>query len=76
MLTDLTANPGETTNYANDPSYAGIRAMLSKELMTNLSQRGLTPLSEDRTIKNIRKVEAELRGKQNKKKKAKDDYEE
>lgn len=53
-LTDLKINPGETINYANDPSYADIKAVLKKELMANLSERGLTPLPEDRTINNIR----------------------
>lgn len=76
ILTDLVTNPGETINYSNDPSYSEIKVTLKKELMNNLSQRGLTPLPEDRTIQNIRKIE---KGKKNKKKdgqKNKIDYEE
>lgn len=46
MLTDLRTNPGETINYANNPSYSEIKAFLKEELMTNLSRRGLTPLPE------------------------------
>lgn len=57
MLTDLQANPGETINYANDPAYKDAKAMLKKELMANLSKRGLTPIAQDRTIKNVRKLE-------------------
>jgi choline-sulfatase len=57
ILTDLKTNPGETINYSDDPAYAEIKASLKKELMTNLSQRGLTPLPENRTIQNIRKAE-------------------
>jgi arylsulfatase A-like enzyme len=54
MLTDLETNPGETVNYANNPSYTEIKASLKNKLMDELVQRGLTPLSENRTIKNIR----------------------
>jgi arylsulfatase A-like enzyme len=75
-LTDLTVNPGETVNYAEDASYAGIKATLRNELMSQLTQRGLTPLAEDRTIKNIRTIEKNNREKKGKKAKAKDDYEE
>jgi len=57
ILTDLAANPGETINYAQTPSYAGIRGYLKQELMANLAQRGRTPLPEDRTIENIRAAE-------------------
>jgi arylsulfatase A-like enzyme len=74
-LTDLVTNPGETINYTNDPSCTEIKANLKKELLANLSQRGLTPLREDRTIKNIRKIEKELKAKKNKKAKSKDEYE-
>ena len=56
-LTDLETNPGETTDFAKDPSYAKIKDDLKKELMANLSKRGLTPLPEDRTIKAIRAAE-------------------
>jgi arylsulfatase A-like enzyme len=57
MLTDLATNPGETINYATNKSYSEIKAGLRKQLMYNLSKRGLTPLPEDRTISNIRKKE-------------------
>jgi len=57
MLTDLESNPGETINYAADKSYTEIKAGLKKQLMDNLSKRGLTPLATDRTISNIRKRE-------------------
>ncbi len=60
-LTDLKINPGETINYATDSSYAEIKAVLKKELMANLSERGLTPLPEDRTIKNIRAIDKKNR---------------
>ncbi len=60
-LTDLKINPGETINYATDSSYAEIKAVLKKELMANLSERGLTPLPEDRTIKNIRAIDVKNR---------------
>jgi len=75
ILTDLVTNPGETINYSNDPLYSEVKTILQKELMANLSQRGLTPLPENRTIKNIRKIE---KGKKNKKdeQKNKIDYEE
>ena len=56
-LTDLETNPGETISFANNPSYATIRDDLKKELMANLSKRGLTPLPENRTIKTIRAAE-------------------
>jgi len=56
-LTDLETNPGETISFANNPSYATIRDDLKKELMGNLSKRGLTPLPENRTIKTIRAAE-------------------
>jgi hypothetical protein len=57
MLTDVGTNPGETINLANNPSYATIKDDLKKELMANLSKRGLTPLPENRTIKAIRAAE-------------------
>jgi len=47
MLTDLKTNPGETINYAANPSYGEIKASLKKELMDDLSKRGLTPLPEN-----------------------------
>ena len=57
MLTDLEANPGETINYAKNQSYNEIKAFLKKELMTDLSKRGLTPLPENRTIENLQALE-------------------
>lgn len=64
ILTDLKTNPGETINYANDSSYSIIKALLKRELLANLSKRGLTPLAQDRTIENLRKIEAAVKGKQ------------
>ncbi len=60
LLTDLKVDPGETINYTNDPAYSEIKTTLKKELMLNLDQRGLTPLPEDRTIKNIRAIEKRM----------------
>ncbi len=76
MLTDLTVNPGETKNFSDDPSYVDIKANLKKELMGNLSQRGLTPLPEDRTIQNIRKAEKAKATRKKDRPKNKVDYEE
>jgi choline-sulfatase len=56
-LTDLKLNPGETTNYATDKSYSKIKKSLKKELITNLTKRNLTPLAQNRTIENLRKIE-------------------
>jgi arylsulfatase A-like enzyme len=56
-LTDLETNPGETINFARDPSYARIREVLKTELMANLAGRGLTPLPQDRAIDNVRALE-------------------
>ena len=64
ILTDLKTNPGETINYSNDPTYGQIKTLLKKELMANLSKRGLIPLAQDRTIENIRKIEVATKGKQ------------
>jgi choline-sulfatase len=63
MLTDLQINPGETINYSNVSAYADIKSRLKKILMANLTRRGLTPLAQDRTIENIRKIEVEKLGK-------------
>jgi choline-sulfatase len=63
ILTDLQTNPGETINYANDPACKVQKAKLKKELMANLSKRGLTPLPQNRTIENLRKMENEKKGK-------------
>jgi len=57
ILTDLKINPGETINYSKDKMYAKIKSNLKKELMANLTKRGLTPLPENRTIENIRRLE-------------------
>jgi len=59
ILTDLQTNQGETINYSKNPAYKEIKATLKKELMSNLSKRGLTPLSQNRTIENLRKLEVE-----------------
>lgn len=64
ILTDLKTNPGETINYSDDPAYSKTKTALKKELMANLSKRSLTPLSQDRTIENIRKLEKEEKGKE------------
>jgi arylsulfatase A-like enzyme len=63
ILTDLQVNQGETINYATDKSYSKIKKTLKKELMSNLSKRGLTPLAQDRTIENLRKTEKATKGK-------------
>ena len=62
ILTDIQTNPGETINYANVASYKSIRKSLETELMVSLKQRGLTPLPEDRTIKNLRAIDRQLKG--------------
>ena len=72
-LTDIYKNPGETKNYCNDIEYSKIKSSLEKELMANLTKRGLTPLPEDRTIKNIRAVEKELNRKKGIKSKSNED---
>ena len=63
ILTDLQTNPGETINYCKDSSYKEKKNTLKKELMANLSKRGLTPLPQNRTIENLRKFEKEKKGK-------------
>ena len=82
-LTDIVVNPGETINYADDPAYSQIKADLKKNLLDDLTKRGLTPLRQDRTIKKIRKAEKALKAemkserkeKGEKKSKVKDDNE-
>lgn len=59
ILTDLKTNPGETINYITNPSYSETKSYLKRELMANLTKRGLIPLSENRTIKNLRKWDKE-----------------
>jgi len=68
MLTDLKINPGETINYSRDKSYQEIKNTLKKDLMANLMKRGLTPIPQDRTIENIRKIENAKKGKNSKSK--------
>jgi len=75
-LTDLQTNPGETINYAKERSYLDIKATLKKELMANLSKRGLTPLAENRTIKNLRTWEDEKKSNKEAKMKIKINVEE
>ncbi len=72
-LTDIYKNPGETNNYCNEIEYSNIKSNLKKELMANLTKRGLTPLPENRTIKNLRDAEKEMNRKQGKKSKSKED---
>ncbi len=62
FLTDIQTNPGETINYANDIKYNSIRNLLENELMSTLSERGMTPLSEERTIRNLRAIDRQIRG--------------
>ncbi len=76
MLTDLAVNPGETINYADDQAYAAIKSNLKKELMDDLTKRGLTPLREDRTIQNIRAAEKAKKTRKKERSKNKIDYEE
>jgi arylsulfatase A-like enzyme len=76
ILTDIVSNPGETINYAQNVSYKEIKASLKKELMANLSKRGLTPLAENRTIKNLREWEIEKNPNKGGKKKTKVDVDE
>jgi choline-sulfatase len=75
MLTDVDKNPGETINYINDPAYTEIKAILKKELLDNLSKRGLTPLKENRTIQNIRATEKAKGTRKKERSKLKQDYE-
>jgi len=70
-LTDLKSEPGETRNFVNDPAYKEMKTQLSKELMANLSKRGLTPLPQDRTISHLRNLEKDAKGKKGGKQKSK-----
>jgi choline-sulfatase len=72
-LTDIEINPGETKNYCSDIEYTNIKSFLKKELMADLSKRGLTPLPEDRTIQNIRAAEKALNLKKGIKSKSKEE---
>jgi arylsulfatase A-like enzyme len=76
MLTDLAVNPGETINYSDDPAYHAIKTALKKELMADLSRRGLTPLPQDRTIQHIREIEKAKSTRKKERSKLKIDYEE
>lgn len=60
-LTDLSVNPGETLNFAHNAKYASIEKELKAQLMADLSARGLTPLSENRSIEELRKSWKEIR---------------
>lgn len=60
-LTDILRNPGETINYINDFSYRKIKDKLHNLLINELKQRKLYPLSENRSISEIRKKEKELK---------------
>lgn len=46
-LYDLTKDPHETTNLADDPAYAGVKSSLEKELMDELSRTGDPRLVDD-----------------------------
>ena len=48
ILTDLVINPGETVNYSNNPAYKEIKAGLKTILMDDLTNRGLTPLKQEK----------------------------
>jgi choline-sulfatase len=74
MLTDLVVNPEETINYANDPSYAGIKGKLKKLLMEDLTNRNLTPLKDDRTIQHLRQIENEKGTRKGERSKLKEDF--
>ena len=52
-LTDILINPDETINYANDAEYKKIKEYYKKELMADLTNRGLAPLAEDRQIEYV-----------------------
>jgi choline-sulfatase len=75
VLTDLGSNPGETINYADNPSYSEIKATLKNALMAHLLQRGLTPLPENRTIQNIRAEEKKKATRKKERSKLKVDHE-
>ena len=69
-LTDLEVNPGETINYAKDPAYAKIKADLKKKLVEDMAHRGITHIPNNRTIRNLRKIEKEKKGEMKEKKKS------
>lgn len=59
LLTDTKENPGETINYIDNPDYQKIKEELKAKLMAHLKKRGLLPLSENRTIEELRALEKE-----------------
>ena len=68
LLTDTKENPGETINYIDNPQYQKIKEELKAKLMEHLKKRGLLPLSENRTIEELRVIEKENNKKNGKKK--------
>ena len=62
-LVDVTNDPGETKNFANDKAYAEIKTILKAELMKDLDQRGLLPLLSDRTWTKIKADDRAFRAK-------------
>lgn len=54
-LTDILINPGETINFVNNKAYSSIKNELKKNLISDLTLRGLLPLKQDRSIEEIRK---------------------
>ena len=74
MLVDLVANPSETINYVNTPSYANIKSNLKKLLMEDLKSRDLLPLKTDRTIQNLRQIEKEKGTRKGERSKLKEDF--
>lgn len=74
MLVDLISNPGETINYASNPSYSGIKAKLKKSLLEDLTNRGQTPLKDDRTIQHLRLIEKEKGTRKGERSKLKEDF--
>lgn len=74
MLVDLVANHSETINYAKTPSYFDIKARLKKLLMEDLTNRGLTPLKDDRTIQHLRQIEKEKGTRKGERFKLKEDF--
>ncbi len=74
MLVDLVANPSETINYANTPSYNDIKAKLKRLLMEDLKSRDLLPLKTDRTIQNLRQIEKEKGTRKGERSKLKEDF--
>ena len=74
ILVDLVANPSETINYVNTPSYANIKSNLKKLLMEDLKSRDLLPLKTDRTIQNLRQIEKEKGTRKGERSKLKEDF--